>query len=219
MLVGHLAVGFAGKHLDPRLSLGTLMLAAMLADLVCGVLMLAGVEEVRFKPGTGAANYLDAVDIGWSHSLLMGGVWGALLAGVHLARRRQPRGAALLFAAVVSHWLLDAASHRPDMPLIPGGTSRVGLGLWASVPWTLLVEGSLWLLAIHLYTRVTRPKTAAGTHAFWAVIGLATLAWYNNIAGPPPPNPGAVPFASLGLFSLLLAWAYWMDRVRPSHTA
>jgi len=32
----------------------------------------------------------------------------------------------------VSHWLLDYVTHRPDMPLYPGGTP-LGLGLWNSV--------------------------------------------------------------------------------------
>ena len=42
-------------------------------------------------------------------------------------------------ALVLSHWVLDFASHRPDMPLWPGGP-KVGLGLWYSLPATLVVE-------------------------------------------------------------------------------
>jgi len=38
--------------------------------------------------------------------------------------------------------------------------------------------------------------------------------WLNNIAGPPPQNPKAAPFASLIVFSLTVAWAYWINRVR-----
>jgi hypothetical protein len=34
MLVGHLAAGLAAKRAEPTLSLGTLVLAAMLADLL-----------------------------------------------------------------------------------------------------------------------------------------------------------------------------------------
>jgi hypothetical protein len=34
VLVGHFAVGFAAKRLEPALSLGTLVFAAMLADML-----------------------------------------------------------------------------------------------------------------------------------------------------------------------------------------
>jgi hypothetical protein len=42
---------------------------------------------------------------------------------------------------VVSHWVLDAISHRPDLPLVPGVGMYVGLGLWNLVPATMIVEG------------------------------------------------------------------------------
>lgn len=70
MLVGHVAVGLVAKHVEPRVSLGTFVLAATLADLLWCILMLAGVEHVHFKPGRCAANYMDASGIAWSHSLL-----------------------------------------------------------------------------------------------------------------------------------------------------
>jgi membrane-bound metal-dependent hydrolase YbcI (DUF457 family) len=164
----------------------------------------------------GAANYLDAIEIGWSHSLLMAALWGALLAGVYFVRRRHQRGAGILFAAVLSHWLLDFASHRPDMPLVPGGSVRLGLGLWTSIFLTVAVEGGSWLLALLLYARATQARIRTSSYAFWGVATLLTLAWYNNIAGPPPPDPHSAPFASLLFFSLLVAWAYWMNRLRPS---
>ena len=55
MLVGHFAAGFAAKRIAPRISLGTLVMAAMAADFLGTVFMLAGIEHVRFGPGTGAA--------------------------------------------------------------------------------------------------------------------------------------------------------------------
>ena len=56
-------------------SLGTFVLAAMLSDVLWTIFMLAGLEEVRFAPGIGAAQYFVAVDIGLSHSLVMCLVW------------------------------------------------------------------------------------------------------------------------------------------------
>ena len=215
MLVGHLAAGLVAKRVEPRLSLGTCVLAAMAADFLWCLFLLGGVEQVRFISGAGAANYLLASNIAWSHSLLLNLVWAALFALAYFLRRRYPRGAWVVFAAVLSHWLLDLVSHRPDMPLAPGMPGRLGLGLWGSLPATLVVEGGFWLFALLLYARATHPRSRAGVYVLWAGSALLTLAWYNNIAGSPPPNPRAAPIASLVFFSLLVAWAYWINRLRP----
>src|SRR5271166_2043976 len=149
MFVGHLAVGLGGKRIGPKISLGTWMLAAVLADLIVFPLLIAGVERFNVAPGVTVNRMVGAIP--YSHSLLMDAIWGALFAAAYFARRRYPRGAWLLFAAVLSHWILDFISHRPDMALAPGVHGVFGLGLWNSIPATLIVEGGLWLLAIAVY--------------------------------------------------------------------
>jgi hypothetical protein len=217
VLVGHLAVGLAAKRIAPRLSLGTLVLAPLAADFLWTLFMLAGIEHVQFIPGRmGAANYLVASDIAYSHSLATNVMWGAVFAAAYASSRRRTDAAWLLFAAVLSHWPLDVISHTPDMPIAPGMPQRFGLGLWASVPATMIVEGGAWAAAIILYARTTRSRGRLGTYAFWIGVALLTLIWRNNVAGPPPPNPRTAPIASLVLFSLIVAWAYWIDRRRES---
>ena len=217
MLVGHLAGGFAAKCREPRVSLGTFVLAAMLADLLLVVFWYSGIERVEIVNGVGAAEYYLARDIGWSHSLLMGAGWAGLAGG--LARlARYGRGAALLIAAAVfSHILLDAVSHQRDMALAPGGSPVIGLGLWRSLPLTLIIEGSLWLIALGWYATSFPATSQAGLHGFWGVAALLTLVWYNNIAGAPPDRESA-PVAAGLLFVLLVAWAYWIDRRRKRVT-
>lgn len=117
---------------------------------------------------------------------------------------------------VLSHWPLDVLAHRPDMPLAPRVATHLGLGLWSSIPATLAVEGGFWLIAVVLYARATHPQGRAGVCAFWSVVLLLTLAWYNNIAGPAPPNARAASIASLIFFAVIVAWAYWMNRLRPT---
>ncbi len=56
--------------------------------------------------------------------------WGALLALVYFALKRNAKTATLLGACVVSHWFLDWVVHLPDLPLTPRGDARYGLGLW-----------------------------------------------------------------------------------------
>jgi len=214
MLVGHFAAGFVAKRVEPRISLGTFVLAAILPDLLWGLFLVAGIEHVYFKRGKGAAKYLASADIGISHSLLMDAIWAALFAAAYFLLRHYARGAWVLFGAVLSHWLLDFVSLA--VPLAPGEQRQIGLGLWYSIPLTLIVEGGFWLLALILYVRVTHPRKRVGVYGFWIVAALLTLVWYNNIAGPPPPNPRTAPIASEILFLLVVLWAFWMNRLRPA---
>jgi len=221
MFVGHFAISLIGKRLEPKISLGTLVLASMLPDFVAFVLMIAGIEGVRFKTGvaiTSGMRAIDALEVSqssYSHSLLMGAIWGGLFAAFYFARRGNKRGAWLLFAAVLSHWILDFASHPPDMALAPGLSARFGLGLWNSIPATLIFEGLFWVFAIIVYVRVARARNWASHLVFWIPVVILTLAWYGNIAGPPPSNLSIIGYTSLTFFSLTVAWAYWCNRLRP----
>ncbi|HEV2826429.1 MAG TPA: hypothetical protein VGW76_02415 [Pyrinomonadaceae bacterium] len=214
MLVGHLAVALTAKKIEPKISLGTWTLAAFLADLVAFPLLIAGVEH--FDPVPGAQlNRTIGRDIVYSHSLLMNVVWAALFAGAYFLRRRYSRGAWLLFVVVVSHWILDVISHHPDMQLGPGFSQVYGFRLWSSLPATLIVEGGFWLVALVLYTRATRPPKFAGRYAFWIGAALITLVWYGNLHAGMDPNPVKAGVGGLILFSLMVAWAYWINRLRP----
>ena len=215
MFVGHAATALVTKRVEPKVSLGTWLLAAFLADLFTFPLLLAGVERFTVDPGV-TTNRVIGSDIAFSHSLLMNLIFGVLLAGVYYFRQRYSRGAWLLVGVVLSHWLLDVISHRPDMPLAPGVRATFGLGLWNSIPATLLVEGGFWLLAIIFYYRATEAKNRAGVYGFWIGIALLTLLWYGNIRRGMDPDPVRAGVGGLILFPLLVAWAYWINRLRPT---
>lgn len=216
MLVGHFAIALIGKRAAPKVSLGTLTLASMLPDLLGFLFILAGWEHWRMVPGGRGIESVELYDVGLSHSLAMDVVWGALFAFFYW-RRRYRAGASMLFAAVVSHWFLDFISHRPDMPLVPGGTQVYGLGLWTSLPWTLIVEGGLWLAALILYMLTTRSKNRAGIYVFWFVVVLLTMSWISNLtaSAPAAQSPISGSIVALVFFSLMVAWAFWMNRLRP----
>ena len=211
MLVGHFAVAFVGKRIEPKLSLGTLTLAAMLPDILWPIFSIAGIEYVAARPEVTEGG---SFEVPFSHSLLMVAIWAALLSGAYFLRRRYKRGALVVFAAVMSHWLLDSISHKHL--LAPGAHQHFGLGLWNSLPATIVVEGAFWLLGIILYVRATHPVKRLGVYVFWPVVIFLTFVWVTNIkTGPPPPK--AV-IGSLIFFLLLVAWAYWMNRLRPAQT-
>lgn len=212
MFIGHFALAFAAKRVAPRASLGTLFAAAQLLDLIWPPLVLLGVEEVRIDPGNTAVTPLDFVSYPWSHALDMAILWGALFGGVHFARRRDGATAAWLGLLVVSHWVLDWISHRPDLPLWPNGP-KVGLGLWDSLPATLTVEGGMFALGVWAYAAGTVPRDRRGLVALWSLVGFLAVLYLGNLLGPAPPSAAAVAAAGLGIW-LLVAWAAWADRHR-----
>ena len=114
----------------------------------------------------------------------------------------------------MSHWVLDVISHPADMPLSPGVASRWGLGLWTSVPATIAIEGGVWLLALGLFVHHRDALPRGRQIVLWVGAALITAVWLGNIAGPPPANPAFAPLASLILFTVIVAWAYWIDRRR-----
>jgi len=144
MFVGHFALGFAAKRAAPRLSLALLFVAAQLADLVWPLLIAIGIEQVRIDPGNTAFTPLDFVSYPYSHSLALLVVWGLALA---YAVCGVSRTGAILAALVVSHWVLDWVTHRPDMPLYPG-SAQYGLGLWNSIPATVAIELAMFAAGV-----------------------------------------------------------------------
>jgi membrane-bound metal-dependent hydrolase YbcI (DUF457 family) len=214
MFLGHFGAGFAGKAAAPRVSLGTLFLAAQLLDLLWPTLLLVGLERVEIAPGATRVTPLDFVSYPISHSLLAVVLWGLALGGVFWLARRSLRGAAVVGALVVSHWLLDLLVHRPDLPLAPGGGARLGLGLWHSLPATLVVELTVLGIGLALYLRRTRARDRAGSLGLWGLVALLLAIYAANLLGPPPPSVAAIAWAGHAQW-LLVAWAYWLDRHRP----
>src|SRR5262252_6972453 len=132
MFIGHYAVGLAAKRLEPRLSLAVLLAAPQVLDLLWPIFVLTGVERVEVAPGETAFTPLRFDSYPWSHSLVMSIVWGVAFGAILRVRGASIRAAAIAAALVASHWVLDFATHRPDMPLWPGGGPLLGLGLWKS---------------------------------------------------------------------------------------
>ncbi len=91
---------------------------------------------------------------------------------------------------------------------------RLGFGLWNSYPATLAVEGGFWLLALILYVSAIKAKSRAGEIAFWIGVALLTAIGLTNPRNGIDPNPVRAGMGGLIVFSIFVAWAYWMDRIR-----
>jgi hypothetical protein len=212
MFVGHLAVALAARRAERRAPFGALVGAAFGLDLVWPLFLLAGIETVRIDPGNTAFTPLAFASYPWSHSLSMAVVWSVVAGRVAAAILKRARAGLFIGLAVLSHWVLDFVTHRPDLPLWPGGP-LVGLGLWNSLPLTLVVEGVLFAAAVALYLRATRPRDAVGRWALWGLVLLTTAIWISGPFSPPPPSVTAVALVTLALW-LLPFWAQWIERHR-----
>lgn len=211
MLAGHLALGLAATRLEPKVPLAAAVGASFALDLAWPVLLLTGAESVRVHPHDTAFTSLAFDSYPWTHSLAMVVVW-SLVAGSVSARRLGGRAGALLGGLVMSHWWLDLVTHRPDLPLWPGGP-LVGGGLWNSIPGTILVEGGLFLAAIVLYTRAWPARDATGRWAFAGLVALIGGLWITQPWSPPPPSETAVAWGALSMW-LLLPWCAWIAHHR-----
>jgi hypothetical protein len=215
VFVGHFAAGFAAKRVAPQLSLGVLFLAAQLADVLWPIFVALGLETVRIAPGVTAVTPLDFVSYPYSHSLAALVVW-AIVLGAICARLAGGRTTFLVVAALVlSHWVFDFVTHRPDMPLYPGSV-KYGLGLWNSLHATLAVELAMFAAGVWVYATSTRPRDAAGRWSFVALVAFLLVAYAANLAGGPPPSVAAIYWLGIVGSAVILAWSWWTDRRRAS---
>lgn len=215
MFVGHFGVGFGAKAAAPRASLGTLVLASQFIDLLWPTLLLLGLETVEIRPGITRVTPLDFTSYPISHGLLAVVLWGLLFAGAYQLARKYAAGAVTMFAAVVSHWILDLVTHRPDLPLWPGSEAKVGLGLWDSLPATLAVELAVFAAGVALYVRTTKANDRTGSLALQGLVAFLLLVYAANLFGSAPPGVTAIAWAGQAQW-LLVAWAYWVDRHRSA---
>lgn len=215
MFLAHYGLGLAAKRLSPKTSLGTLWIAAQFLDLIWPIFLLAGIERVEIEPHNTAVIPLNFVSYPFSHSLLAAAGWSLLLAGIYWLARRYGSGTAIVGLLVVSHWVLDALVHRPDLPLYPGSSRMAGLGLWDSWRATLLLEGVIFVWGVAVYRGATHPRDAVGTYAFRTLVFFLVLVYIGSLVGGPPPDSQFVAIMALSQW-LLVLWAYWVDRHREA---
>jgi hypothetical protein len=217
MFIGHYALGFAAKRAARRTSLGTLFAASTLADLLWPVFLLLGIEHARVVPGPNPFLTLWLDDYPYSHSLFALIVWGALFGYLYkvMTGTRAARVIALL---VVSHWVLDFVTHRPDIQLYPGGAT-LGLGLWNSPAATVIVESIMLIAGVAIYLRATRARDGIGR---WGIGGLVVVlagSYYSTLFTPSPTQTNALAIGGLFFEAVFVVVAWWIDRHREAVTS
>jgi len=215
MYLGHYAVALAAKRASPGTSLGTLIAASQLIDIIWPLLVLVGLEKVAVDPGNTVVTPLNFIQYPFTHSLLSVLIWASFFASLYWLVSGNRIGTLTVWLAVLSHWALDFFTHAPDLPLYPGSEKMVGLGLWNSLSGTLALELGMFIVGMILYLGTTRSANRAGTFSFVLLMVFLFVTYFINVLGPPPPNDRIVAYSALLLW-LLVPWGYWIDRNRHS---
>jgi hypothetical protein len=215
VFIGHFALAFAAKRVAPRTSLAVNFVAVQFADLLWPIFLLLGWEQVRIAPGGNPFLTLQFVRYPWSHSLEMTVLWAAAFGIVYYGVTNYARGAAIVPLLVISHWVLDLITHRPDLPISPTGMARAGLGLWNYPAATIIVECALLAAGVAIYSRTTRPRDKVGKYALWGLVAFLLALYAASIIGPPPQNVKALASAALIGWPLTL-FPWWVDQRRSS---
>ena len=212
MFVGHFGVAFAAKQVGPKVSLGTLFLSVEFLDLIWPIFLLFRWEHVRIAEGITKVSPFDFYDYPISHSLLAVLGWSLAFAAVYFALLRRRRAAIVIGIGVLSHWLLDFVTHRPDLPLWPSGP-EVGLGLWNSWVASMSIEVVIFLGGLIIYLQKTKAWDNIGRSAFWTLAAFLLFGWIGSLLAGAPPNPTALAWGGLILW-VTVPWGWWVDSHR-----
>lgn len=216
MFAGHVGAALAISRAERRVNVGVFVLAALLLDVVLWALVLLGWESVVIPANFATSHQLE-FNFPYSHGMLAGVGWSdlsSLAAFLWLAVPKEARWrtAVLVAAAVLSHWLLDALVHVPELPLTGVASRKVGFGLWQNMPAALVVEAVLVAAGLGIFI----PGSAlSGARKSWlSVVYLLVLAF--TVAGmtvaPAPPSATAMAASSLLTIILLCALIGWLTR-------
>ncbi len=175
--------------------------------------LLLGWEQAHLVPGPNPFMILSLDAFPFSHSLVALLAWGVLFALVYRMRTGSTQGAVVVALLVLSHWVLDFVTHRPDMPLYPGGP-KVGLGLWNSVVGTVTVEGLMFVAGTWIYLTTTRARDALGRWGLLTLLAALVLSYVGALVGGAPPSMRAIEIGGIVFGWLFVAWAAWADRHR-----
>ena len=214
MFIGHFAVGLLSRRDEKLPSLAMMFLAVQLLDLIWPILVLLGVETLSIDPGNTKLTHLSFDYYPYSHSLLAAFIWSLIIGALYFLFNKNRRGSLILGGLVMSHWILDFITHKPDLPLTPFSETKVGLGLWNYPTIEIVLEILIFGLGAWLYFKSSNFKKRT---SFWILIAFLLVVHLMNLFGPPPPNIMAVAW-SANLMWLIILWAWWVER-KPSQSS
>jgi hypothetical protein len=215
MFIGHFGLSLAAKKAAPKVSLAVLFVATQFVDILWPFMLLFNIEKVAVVPGYTKVNAYEFLYFPYTHSLLMGIVWGVIVSLIYFMIKKDIRGSIVIGLCVLSHWFFDLIVHTTDLPITPFSDYKVGFGLWNHVAATLIIEFLFFFGGLFVYTSVTKARNKKGTWGLWVLGALLVIVTISNTFGPPPPDSIKVLFISfIILMTLIIFLAAWVDKNR-----
>jgi hypothetical protein len=116
--------------------------------------------------------------------------------------------------AVLSHFILDAIVHNPDLDLLGNGIYKIGLGLWNYPFASYLAEAILLIIGLWIYLRVTKSQGFIGKFGM-PILSLILLILNGvNTFGLPPTSTVYFATTMLVVYVSTIAAAFWLDGKR-----
>lgn len=216
MFAGHIGAALAIGRAERRVNIGAFIFAALLMDIALWLFILVGWESATISEDFVSTHQAEFV-FPFSHGLLASIAWSALAGSLvywfHRSNEYRSRAAMFVAAAVLSHWLLDAIVHIPELPLIGAGSPLVGFALWRNLPVALAFEAFVVILGLWMFiagSRLTRGRKIA-------LSALTLLVLVLTVAGmtlaPPPPSAKTMAASSLVTILVVVAISFWIGKV------
>ena len=211
MFIGHFAPAFVAATISPNgPKLGTYFVAAQLVDWGFFTLAMLGIERMRIDPDATVMVPFDLYHMPFTHSLAGTGVWALGCALIVLIWQRNAIGGLLAGLVVLSHWLLDWLTHRPDLTLA-GGSETYGLGLWNFPYIAMPLELFITIAAFVFYIRRTRGPIGPPLILIGVLLAFQALNWF----GPHPSEVSMFLYIqALFAFAVATGFAVWVGENR-----
>jgi hypothetical protein len=216
MFAGHVGAALAIGRAERRVNVGVLVFAAVFLDFVLWLFVLLGWESVTI-PADFNVTHQPEFAFPYSHGLLASVGWSAL-AGIATflwyprLSQAKVRAAALVAAAVFSHWLLDALVHAPELPIAGAGSARLGMGLWQVMPIALAAEAFIAVAGLYLFLSGAILSRARKYWLAALLIYILVFTVLGMTVMAPPPSINAMAVSSLATIMAVSALMFWLGR-------
>jgi len=214
MGIGHVAVALGASRAAPRLNVGWLVFAALLADFLLGIFASLGLEHATVPVDYASKHYL-LFDFPYSHGLLALLMWSLIFG--FLASRNvglESRRIWLVVGVVVlSHFLLDGLVHVAGLPLMGESSPKLGLGLWNHMPLELALETAMAMVGIAVYWKLAGSSSVSRYGMSIFVVLFTAMTW-TQLLVTTPPKAQQLNISWIVVPVVLSAIAYGLDRKR-----
>ena len=174
MFIGHFTIAFLIGSIVPGIPILIPLIGVSFPDILWPVLVLTGVEKVKFDKNKPLQKDIVFKSYPLSHSLVLT-TFIAFLVGLIIALLLKNLFIAPIFAiASASHWILDTVVHNKDLPVLGFSSKdvKVGFGLWRRGPLAFVVEYLFYVVIAPIAVPIT---------SLWLILLLGTIFHMINI--------------------------------------